>query len=132
MAPLGGDSPFSPVSQDQVVLETANCVAFLDRYPVSGGHTLVVPKRVVGSLYDLSPALQAEVWDAVRQVRSILLERLHPDGFNVGVNDGRAAGQTVPHAHVHVIPRYNRDVPDPRGGIRGVIPRKADPAARRR
>jgi len=119
-------SPFHPITQDRLILETAECLAFYDRYPVSQGHALVVAKQVTPSLYDLSAETQAAVWDTVRRVRAILAEQFHPGGFNIGVNDGPTAGQTVPHAHVHIIPRYAGDVPDPRGGIRRVIPNKAN------
>jgi diadenosine tetraphosphate (Ap4A) HIT family hydrolase len=122
---LAKDSPFFPVAADRVILEGPNCLAFFDRYPVIEGHALVVPHCPVLSLYELDDQMQAEIWDTVRRVRQILEERLNPAGFNIGVNDGRAAGQTVPHAHVHVIPRYVGDVPDPRGGVRWVIPGKA-------
>lgn len=122
---LSADSPFFPVRPDQVILESRNCVAFFDRFPVSTGHALVVPCVPVPSLFDLDAAVQSEMWETVRRVREILVERFRPTGFNIGVNDGAAAGQTVPHAHVHVIPRYAGDVPDPRGGIRWVIPEKA-------
>ncbi len=125
MTRLADESPFAPLDPECVLLETTYCVAFLDRYPVSEGHALVVPKFAVLSLYELSPELQAELWDTVRRVREMLEERFSPDGFNIGVNDGRAAGQTVPHAHVHVIPRYEGDAFDPRGGIRWVLPQKA-------
>jgi diadenosine tetraphosphate (Ap4A) HIT family hydrolase len=74
----------------------------------------------------LSTDQQAAVWDLVAQVRSRLLAELKPDGFNIGVNDGLAAGQTVEHAHVHIIPRRKGDVPDPRGGIRWIIDEKAE------
>jgi diadenosine tetraphosphate (Ap4A) HIT family hydrolase len=107
-----------------MLLETQQCVAFLDTKPVSKGHALVVAKTVTASLFDLPVEVQAELWEAVRRAREILIERFRPDGFNIGVNDGMAAGQTIPHAHVHVIPRYLNDVPDPRGGIRWVIPSK--------
>lgn len=68
---------------------------------------------------------QAEVWKLVAEVRAMLVAELHPDGFNIGLNDGTPAGQTVMHAHVHVIPRQHGDVADPRGGVRWVIPEKA-------
>lgn len=122
---LPSDSPFFPIRGDQIILEGRNCLAFFDRFPVSVGHALVVPLVPVASLFELDAPVQAEIWDTVRQVREILDARFQPAGFNIGVNDGRAAGQTVPHAHVHVIPRYAGDVPDPRGGIRWVIPEKA-------
>jgi len=122
---VGPDSPFHPLDPRSILVETAHCVAFLDRYPASPGHALVAPKTVVASLFDLPQELQAEVWDVVRQVRELLRERYRPNGFNIGLNDGSAAGQTVPHAHVHVIPRYRGDVPDPRGGVRWVLPARA-------
>jgi diadenosine tetraphosphate (Ap4A) HIT family hydrolase len=122
---LAKDSPFNPIEASRVILDGPNCLAFFDRYPVSEGHALVVPVRPVPSLYDLDPQVQAEVWDMVRRVRGFLEARNQPAGFNIGVNDGRAAGQTIAHAHVHVIARYVGDVPDPRGGIRWVMPGKA-------
>lgn len=122
---LPPDSPFSPVLHERVILETDAAVAFYDAYPVAAGHALVVPRLPVISLFELDSDMQAAVWEAVRLTRELLEEKYHPDGFNIGVNDGQAAGQTVPHAHVHVIPRYKGDVPDPRGGIRWVIPEKA-------
>lgn len=125
MSGLAEDSPFYPVSADQILLETAQGLAFFDRYPVSKGHTLVVPTLTVPSLYALPPEIQAELWDLAGRVRALLKNRFHPDGFNIGVNDGIAAGQTISHAHIHIIPRYRGDVPDPRGGIRWVLPDKA-------
>jgi diadenosine tetraphosphate (Ap4A) HIT family hydrolase len=122
---LPQDSPFYPIAADRVILETPNCLAFYDGYPVSEGHALVVPLQPVISVFELDERMQSELWDTVRRVRDILEERHSPDGFNIGVNDGRAAGQTVPHAHIHIIPRYNGDVPDPRGGVRWVLPGKA-------
>ena len=110
------------------VAANAHATAFLDGHPVSEGHTLVVPHRHVNSIFELGGEEQASIWSLVADVRVRLRERFDapPDGFNVGPNDGIEAGQTVPHAHVHVIPRYHGDVPDPRGGIRWVIPRKAN------
>ena len=102
-----------------------SAIAFPDGFPVSEGHMLVVPRRHVTSLWDLSPNEQHDIWGLVSEVRALLASRHSPDGFNVGVNDGASAGQTVHHAHLHVIPRYAGDVPDPRGGIRLVIPERA-------
>jgi diadenosine tetraphosphate (Ap4A) HIT family hydrolase len=100
-------------------------LALWDTFPLANGHTLVVPKRHVASLFDLPPDEQAYLWSFVANVWQQLRDHFHPDGFNVGVNDGPAAGQTVLHAHVHIIPRYIGDQKDPRGGIRWVIPDKA-------
>jgi len=122
---LPAESPFAPLAPDRVILANDGAVAFYDAFPLSRGHVLVVPRVPVVSLFELDRETQAAVWDAVRQTRELLAERYSPDGFTIGVNDGKAAGQTVPHAHVHVIPRYEGDVPDPRGGIRWVIPKRA-------
>ena len=110
------------------IAANTQATAFLDGYPVSEGHTLVVPRRHVGSIFELAGEEQAGIWNLVAEVRDRLRQRfdVQPDAFNVGPNDGVEAGQTVSHAHVHVIPRYRGDVPDPRGGIRWVIPRKAN------
>ena len=104
---------------------SAHALAFPNGFPVSPGHTLVIPRRHCRGLFDLNADEYDALWQLTREVRDTLLERLQPDGFNVGVNDGAAAGQTVPHAHVHVIPRFDGDVPDPRGGLRWVMPDRA-------
>lgn len=116
------DCPFCVISRQAVVTESRHAVAIRDGYPVSRGHTLVVPKAHVKSLFDLDNEAQADLWRLVTKVRSDLQSNLKPDGFNIGLNDGGAAGQTVEHAHVHVIPRFDGDVADPRGGIRWVLP----------
>jgi diadenosine tetraphosphate (Ap4A) HIT family hydrolase len=104
---------------------SGSAVALPDGFPVSVGHTLVLPVRHVRDFFALSAEEQADVWRLVAEVRFDLERRLSPDGFNVGLNAGRAAGQTVEHAHVHVIPRFVGDVPDPRGGVRWVLPESA-------
>jgi len=86
----------------------------------------VIPRQHIASFFELSVVEQQELWALVAQIRAKLLEEYRPDGFNVGLNDGTAAGQTVRHAHIHVIPRYSGDVCDPRGGVRWIIPEKAD------
>jgi len=99
-------------------------VAFRDHYPVSRGHTLVVPRRHVATYFEATLEERAALWHTVAEVKAQLDAGLHPDGYNVGFNAGEAAGQTVPHLHIHVIPRYRGDMHDPRGGVRGVIPDK--------
>ena len=106
-------------------MESKAAASVLDGFPISKGHCLVVPKRHVASLFELPGDEMRDVWALVERTRKLLRKRFRPDGFNVGVNDGIAAGQTVAHAHVHLIPRYKGDVADPRGGIRWVIPAKA-------
>jgi diadenosine tetraphosphate (Ap4A) HIT family hydrolase len=89
------------------------------------GHTLIIPRRHVGSVFDLTHEELLDLHALVVKARERLLKDLHPDAFNIGLNDGPAAGQTVPHAHIHLIPRKTGDVPDPRGGVRWIIPAKA-------
>jgi diadenosine tetraphosphate (Ap4A) HIT family hydrolase len=96
--------------------------ALLDSYPLSPGHALIVPKRHVVSLFDLMPDEVAEAYGLLAEAANILTYRYEVDGFNVGVNDGRAAGRTVDHLHIHLIPRYVGDVADPRGGVRNILP----------
>jgi diadenosine tetraphosphate (Ap4A) HIT family hydrolase len=117
--------PFCNLDPGRIRLENAAAIALPDAFPVAEGHTLVVPRRHVASLFDLSEEEQAAVWRLVAEVRAKLATELHPDGFNIGVNDGPAAGQTVMHAHVHVIPRRKGDAADPRGGVRWIKPEKA-------
>ena len=118
-------SPFGEIDERRVVWESESVLAFLDGFPVSEGHTLVVPKKVAACLDELSANEEAELWTAVRRVRERLRERYWPDGFNIGINEGRVAGQTIAHAHIHIIPRYKGDQTDPRGGIRWIFSEKA-------
>lgn len=99
--------------------------AIPDRFPLNPGHTLVVPRRHVSDLFALTLAEQGDLWRLVGEVKAALHRERTPDAFNIGVNVGTAAGQTVDHAHVHVIPRFMGDVPDPRGGVRWVVPSRA-------
>lgn len=119
--------PFCERMRDdrRVLFRNDAAAAFLDQFPVSDGHALVVPTRHVPDFFALSSEERACVMELVDTVRHSLNDRLHPDGFNIGLNVGGAAGQTVPHAHFHVIPRFAGDVVDPRGGVRWVIPERA-------
>ncbi|MEX2526269.1 MAG: HIT family protein [Gemmatimonadota bacterium] len=117
--------PFCSLSLDNVVASSTHSLAIRDAYPVSEGHSLVVPKVHVLSLVHLPGTAQSDLLRLAFKVRQDLQAELSPDGFTIGMNDGEAAGQTVPHAHIHVIPRWVGDVPDPRGGIRWVLPEKA-------
>lgn len=124
-SPSEPDCPFCGVEPERVVAETRDAIAIRDRHPLARGHTLVLPKAHGASLFAHPPRVQAQIWALVSDVRAALETELAPHGFNVGVNDGSAAGQTVAHAHVHVIPRFEGDVADPRGGVRWVIPERA-------
>jgi diadenosine tetraphosphate (Ap4A) HIT family hydrolase len=117
--------PFCDLALARVARASTHARAFADAYPVTNGHTLVVPIRHVASLFDLPADELADIWRLVGEVRAALAASHDADAFTIGVNDGEAAGQTVEHAHVHVIPRRRGDVPDPRGGVRWVIPDRA-------
>jgi diadenosine tetraphosphate (Ap4A) HIT family hydrolase len=117
--------PFCAVEPERISIANENALAFLDAFPIAEGHTLVAPRKHVSSIYELSTTEQRAIWELVGRVREQLIAKFNPDGFNIGFNDGLAAGQTVSHAHVHIIPRRTGDVPDPRGGIRWVIADKA-------
>jgi len=97
-----------------------------DGFPISPGHTLVIPKRHIGSFFELQPDEQAELMALLGNAKLVLDKEFAPQGYNIGINDGPAAGQTVPHLHIHLIPRYTGDRTDPRGGVRWIIPEKAD------
>lgn len=104
--------------ETEILAENELALAFLDKFPSNEGHTLIVPKRHVASLFDITSEEMAGCWELLLAVKTKLDERFAPDGYNIGVNVEEAAGQTVFHLHIHVIPRYKGDVPDPRGGIR--------------
>ena len=100
-------------------------MALKDGFPISRGHTLIVPNRHIKCLFDLDVAEYRAIWDLVARMQKMLTAEYQPDGFNVGLNEGYAAGQTIMHAHVHLIPRFLGDIKDPRGGVRWVIAHKA-------
>jgi diadenosine tetraphosphate (Ap4A) HIT family hydrolase len=107
-----------------ILNETKLSFAIFDNFPVSRGHALVIPKRHVATVWELTGDEYADIFDLVKSIKDIIQNKFSPQGINVGVNCGEAAGQTVFHAHIHVIPRYAGDVPNPRGGVRNVIPGK--------
>ena len=111
-------------SERNIIASSALSLAFFDGFPVSPGHTLIIPKRHVASFFDLTQDERKDMFDMVDEVKRVLDEKFHPDGYNIGVNIGEAAGQSIFHVHLHLIPRYSGDVPNPRGGVRGVIPQK--------
>ena len=121
----GETCPFCKLSRRvEIICETATCVAFYDGYPVSPGHALIIPKRHVASYFDLTYHEREAMNVVLQYVKQRVDERFHPDGYNVGININEAAGQSVFHCHMHLIPRFKGDVPNPKGGVRGVIPSK--------
>lgn len=119
------ECPFCHPESWRIRLETEVGRAIEDLFPVAEGHTLVIPRRHLRTIYDLPEEDQAALWELTRTVRDDLVEELRPEGFTIGLNEGQAAGQSVDHAHIHVIPRFLGDVPDPTGGIRAIFPHRA-------
>lgn len=113
---------FCQLSPAQIMAANELAVATADRYPVSPGHTLIIPRRHFPDLSEATTDELVAMFTLLQTVRNILIDQYKPDGFNFGINGGRAAGQTVMHLHLHVIPRKFGDVPNPRGGIRNIMP----------
>ena len=118
--------PFCRLDSLRIVSTNVHAIAISDGFPVSPGHTLIIPKRHVASIFELTQEEKGGMLELLTRMRQMLLEERNPDGFNIGINDGVAAGQTVMHLHIHLIPRYAGDQPDPRGGVRWIFPEKAD------
>jgi diadenosine tetraphosphate (Ap4A) HIT family hydrolase len=121
-----GGSPFLAVPASEWLAANRSAFVIADRFPVSPGHALVVSRRVIATWWEATDDERADILALVDEVKRRLDAELQPDGYNVGFNAGAAAGQTVGHLHIHVIPRYRGDVPDPRGGVRHVLPGKGN------
>jgi len=116
--------PFcNPIAED-IVARNELCFAMWDRFPVSRGHMLVIPFRHTPDFFSLTPEERGAAMALIIVGKELIEENFTPAGYNIGFNVGEAAGQTVFHCHCHVIPRYVGDVPDARGGVRGVVPGK--------
>lgn len=119
--------PFcNPTSGSNLIMESATAFSIYDKYPVSPGHALIIPKRHVDNYFDLTFREQSACFFMMNYLKEILEKKYEPDGFNIGINGGKAARQTVSHVHIHLIPCYQGDVDNPAGGIRGVIPDKKE------
>lgn len=119
-------SVFSKIPETEWLYSSEHFFIVKDKYPVSEGHLLIVSKELRQDFFDLTTEEKDELPSTITQAKS-LIEKYHsPDGYNIGMNCGEAAGQTVFHFHCHVIPRYNGDMENPRGGIRNVIPERGD------
>jgi len=119
------ECPFCSLPKRRILFACGRALAFRDAFPISPGHTLVIPFRHVKSIFELARGERDDLFQALNKARDDLISDLKPDGFNVGINDGLPAGQTVMHLHVHLIPRFEGDKVDPRGGVRWIFPEKA-------
>ena len=119
------DCVFCNLDESRIEIENDLALSFKDLYPVTNGHTLVIPKRKVQSIFDLTEEETAAMFELLHLQKEDLKNKdTSITGFNIGVNDGEDAGQTIMHCHIHLIPRRSGDMEDPRGGVRGVIPEK--------
>ncbi len=116
---------FCNLPSTRIAAQNELALLFDDAYPVSPGHCLVIPRRHVSSWFEITSQEQVAILELLALARQRVELTYHPSGCNIGINDGPAAGQTVPHLHMHLIPRYLGDQIDPRGGVRFVIPEKA-------
>ncbi|MBC8520131.1 MAG: HIT domain-containing protein [Gammaproteobacteria bacterium] len=108
----------------RILIEGKYGFAALDRPPVNDGHFLVIPYRHFPDYFEIGDEEREDLWSLVAQGKKIVDEKYNPDGYNIGINVGESAGQSVPHLHIHVIPRYKGDVENPKGGVRGVVPKR--------
>lgn len=116
---------FCNLPKNRILFEHGKTLVFRDAFPISLGHTLIIPSRHVTSIFELDLDEREDLFQALSRTRDELTSDIKPDGFNIGINDGISAGQTVMHLHVHLIPRFFGDVVDPRGGIRWIFSDKA-------
>jgi diadenosine tetraphosphate (Ap4A) HIT family hydrolase len=118
------DCPFCSIEPPQIIWSDELVIVIRDAWPVSPSHSLVIPRRHFESIFEATPDELRSLAKAIVARKEQLALTLTVNAYNIGINEGRAAGQLVPHAHIHIIPRFDRDVPDPRGGVRGVIPER--------
>ena len=122
---MPSECPFCHLDNNQIIFQDKLVITLTDGYPISPGHTLIIPKRHIPSLFEATDEEQMALLHALRTAQNKLKQQYSPDGYNIGINDGLAAGQTVMHLHIHLIPRYTGDCLDPRGGVRWIFPDKA-------
>ena len=119
------ECPFCNLPPERIIDSLELGCVIRDGFPITPGHTLIIPKRHIGSFFEITEQERTALLDLMNQAQKLLIEEFNPDGFNIGINDGPAAGQTVPHLHIHLIPRFKGDQEDPRGGVRWIIPHNA-------
>ena len=117
--------PFCNIPEERIISSNEYGFIIRDGYPISPGHTLIISRRHVESWFSLSDEEKSYLMNLLTHAQQALESEFSPNGFNLGINDGQAAGQTIPHVHIHLIPRFHGDLEDPRGGVRNIIPAKA-------
>lgn len=112
--------------KEKIVLENELAFAVFDEFAVSKGHMIFMTKRHVKDFFETTKEERIAIFELIDEAKKIIDKKYKPTGYNIGMNCGVSAGQSVMHIHTHLIPRYNGDVENPRGGVRGVIPSKKD------
>jgi len=120
------NNPFKSIPESRVLSESESFFIIKDIYPVSPGHILIISKREVTNFFELTDSERKQLNESILKARSLIELDYTPDGYNIGMNCGEAAGQTVFHFHCHVIPRYYGDMENPRGGVRHCIEGKGN------
>lgn len=115
---------FCNIDKTRIVAENETAVAIYDGFPVNEGHMLIIPKQHIKDYFETCEQDKVGLWKLVDECKEIVDKKFKPDGYNIGINCGEVAGQSVMHLHIHLIPRYNGDIENPKGGVRGVIPEK--------
>ncbi len=110
----------------QIISENSGFYSIYDENPVSEGHAIVMPKRHFASVLEITNEELIDMHQCIKETIAIIQKRYNPDGYNIGINDGESAGQTIFHLHVHVMPRRTGDVENPVGGVRNIFPGKGD------
>ncbi|HKL75781.1 MAG TPA: HIT family protein [Halanaerobiales bacterium] len=116
--------PFCNINEDKIIAKNKFSYAIYDKYPVNKGHILIISKEHIRDYFDASTEVREAIFDLMEDCKSLLDNKYNPNGYNIGFNCGKEAGQTIMHFHLHLIPRYEGDIEDPTGGVRGVIPEK--------
>ena len=126
MTELTKKCPFCPPKEHEILEVHRLALAITDNFPLTQGHALVVPRRHVASFFELTAEERLAMMEVLDRAKARIDSEHAPDAYNIGINDGAQAGQTVMHVHMHLIPRYKGDADDPRGGVRWIFPKKAD------
>lgn len=116
--------PFCNIEEDKIISKNRHAYAIYDKYPVNEGHILIITKNHISDYFSASKEEKAAIFSLMEECKDILDKKYNPDAYNIGLNCGKEAGQTIMHLHLHLIPRYSGDIDDPTGGIRGAIPEK--------
>ena len=118
---------FCNPKDEEILAENDHALLIIDNYPVSDGHCVIIPKRHMKTQFDLTAEENTAVLELIKEAKNVIEEKqgFKPDGYNIGSNNGLAAGQSVFHLHIHIIPRYTGDVKNPKGGVRQVLPKTA-------